>query len=119
GTNLGGAGAWAARRSHESAKAGERAAVRCGTAVPSDDGRSREKFCAGLREADDVPVAGWIWHSPRWRDGVCGSFAGSLLRFTAGEGDRVGREFAGSVPADGPGAAGVPHPWREDEYPVR
>ena len=50
---------------------------------------------------------------PPTRGGACG-----LLRFSAGEGHRVGQGLAGSVPAHGSGAARIPDSRRHHQHPV-
>lgn len=60
-----------------------------------------------------------VWHSPGWRNGLCGSDSRCLLRFFVGQSDRLGSKPAGSMPTHGPGVAGISDSRGKNEYSVR
>ena len=92
----------AARAGNEPAAAGQGAALRLRDAVPHHDGGSGERLRARLRQDSHLSLARGLRHSPGWRLGLFGRGDHAVLRFAAGEDDRLGPRLPARLPAHGP-----------------
>ncbi len=107
-----------ARPGNESAPAERYCAEWICAAMPRHHGRPCKQFPSRLRQDSDLPFAGGLWHPPGWRFRVWRRGHHSVLRFLAGQSDRVGPRISAGLPAHGPLPSRVPHSRREDQHSV-
>ena len=88
-------------------------------AVPGDDRGPAEQLHPRLRPHHHLPLGHRHGHPPRRGHGLFRRGHHAVLRFAAHQGHRLGAHARGRDQADGPGPAGVPHPRRGDQHPLR